>query len=1300
MSGQCGPKNNNIFSPSLPCAVYQPAKAPDTALRERLVAVCGTSFADPLALTCCDQDQLDTLATQTEVAYNLIGACPACWKNFMQLFCQFTCSPNQATFVNVTGTQVSPVTHKPVATELNVFVDPTFGDGLYQSCKEVKFPSDNSFVMDLLGGGAQNYTEMLKFLGQERLGGSPFQINFPEQSPAKPMHPLNPPVGTCDAESLDERCSCVDCNAVCPILPDVPAPETGRCLLWGGMTSWPVILTVVYAAIIIAFCLALGVSLAKARRWEWGWWFNASNGYEPIPTGEEADGLVQPYIAEGMEESQTLGTTYTKSYAKKLHQGLYRFFYQLGYYCASYPRRVLGCVLIALVVCSMGWAYFEVETNPERLWVGPRSTSAQNKRYFDEHFGPFYRTQQLIFTARDDVADTPVVTRLHLRQLFKLQSEIRGLVSSPNNYTLDDFCFKPTGDACAIQSVTGYWQNDQAYFDSSDWVPVFDECTQHPSNCLPEFSQPLKPALILGGYKDAHYRQARALFVTYVLTNSLDPAEVAKRQEWEQTLLDFLHSVSTDSQYNWSELQLDYSTEISIEQELSRSTYTDLLTVALSYLAMFLYVSMALARFSSKSVRDGRFWVETKFGLGLAGIGIVLASVTMSVGILSTMGFKATLIIAEVIPFLVLAVGVDNIFLMVHELHRQTAKDSSLPAEQRIAVAVGRMGPSILLSALAETLAFGLGAFVTMPAVSVFALYAALAVWFDFVLQITAFVALLALDTRRTENLRADLWPWWVVFPVQQQLQQEEEEEERVPQEADMFVALRHDSWLQWFIGQVYAPLLTSWLVKWTVFVLFTILFCVNLAKLPCVELGLDQRTALPRDSYLVRYFDNLDRYFQTGPPVYFVTKHTNITNRAEQQALCGRFTTCDTMSLANILEQERQRPEVSYLAQPAAVWLDDYFHWLNPAAEDCCRVRQNGNRTELCGPWDQDCTVCWKNHIPAWNTTLAGLPQGPEFDKYVNLWLSAEPSIECPLAGAAAYSDAVAYEKNGDRDRRIVASHIRTYHTPLSSQRDLIGAFQAAHRIAADASAATEQTVFPYSMPYIFFDQYAHIERLAVTLLGVGTLAIFGVTWLLLARFRVALLTMMVVLMILVQVIAGMAAWGVSLNAISLVNLMISLGISVEFCCHISRRFVVGSGKADDRMVAAMADAGSSVFSGIALTKFCGILVLAFARSKIFEVFYFRMYLMMVVASLFHGLVFLPVVLATLADYHPQLPPAWANTVRSVGDRVQAWKSRVWAAISARRPPASETIMGSLDEDNWGSAAEAQNAERLVIRS
>lgn len=111
------------------------------------------------------------------------------------------------------------------------------------------------------------------------------------------------------------------------------------------------------------------------------------------------------------------------------------------------------------------------------------------------------------------------------------------------------------------------------------------------------------------------------------------------------------------------------------------------------------------------------------------------------------------------------------------------------------------------------------------------------------------------------------------------------------------------------------------------------------------------------------------------------------------------------------------------------------------------------------------------------------------------------------------------------------------------------------------------------------------------------------------------------------------MALLDISLNAVSLVNLVICVGLAVEFCIHIARAFtMVPSGTQNDRdsrVAYALKTVGSSVFKGITLTKFLGVCILAFAQSKIFDVFYFRMWLSLILIASLHALIFLPVLLS-----------------------------------------------------------------------
>ncbi|KIY45848.1 multidrug efflux transporter AcrB transmembrane domain-containing protein [Fistulina hepatica ATCC 64428] len=1316
MRASCGRKG--LFGKPLPCPYDGPAVEPDDNARTQLSDICGSDFVE--GPVCCTSEQLTTLQDNFNTVDNLLSSCPACRNNFRSFFCTFTCSPNQAQFLHVTSTQTTS-TGQTAVKSLDFFVDPHYGAGFYNSCKDVQVGATNGYAIDLMGGGAKNWTAFLKFLGDEKDIGSPFQIDFPRETPPE-YASLNTTARSCTDPDLGSRCACIDCPDTCPARPYVPPPHAGPACQVGLVSCLSFMLIMVYALCTAGFFCGYIIQTTIRKRREKTYERVAlsvdtaslsprSNTRGLIGAGslaqhQEDDSMGAPSnLGRGASLLEPIDTIQPRQYP--LQNILRRGCYQLGLFSATRPWLTMSIVFLAVGLLNVGWKWFEVETDPVRLWVAPDSESKLQKEFFDENFGPFYRPQQIFVTAAQE--GDPVLSWNSLKYWMDVEADIRVLRSLSHGYDLTDVCFKPAGEdgACVVQSVAAWFGNDLSDYDEDTWAQRLLSCANSPVECLPDFDQPLAPEYVLGGVPENEdgsplYLDAASLVITYVVSDSLDQEVQARAMEWEEALEIYLANLSARSELEGG-LRISFSTGVSLEEELNKSTNTDVKIVVLSYLAMFFYVSLTLGAGSVVRDEEGllsslKVWVRSfprlfrrsraapssfsadsrnaprllprlprglfvysKFTLGLFGIVLVILSVSSSVAFFSAIGVKVTLIIAEVIPFLVLAVGVDNVFILVHELDRQNllhgpnaepapnpqplgspvmslqrgVLDSShdemdsasmpqyLTAEERVARCLARMGPSILLSTVTETVAFALGAIVPMPAVRNFALYAAGSVFLNATLQVTVFISALPLDLKRVEASRVDCFPCV-----------------RMPPRIMLLDVPNRNSGLgrvARFIRRHYAPNLLKPLVKGVIFVLFMGVFVASVISIQHLQFGLDQRLALPSDSYLIEYFDSVDKYLDVGPPVYFVSSDVNVTSKGGQQALCGRFTTCEDSSVANILEAERKRPESSFISQPSASWIDDFLNWLDPAKEECCRVRKR-DPSVFCSPGDSArlCRPCYAEHEPAWNITMDGFPEGEEFMRYLRQWLISPTTEECPLAGKASFGSALSL----DDDNGVRASHFRTYHSPLKSQDDFINAFAAAHRIADDISVETSSKVFPYSLFYVFFDQYAHLTAITQEVLGLGLGAVLLVTSVLLGSWRAGVIVTSVVALTVVDVMGVMAVWGIMLNAISLVNLVISLGIAVEFCAHVARAFMStssslqpdqpeGQKERDERMFSALVEVGPSVLSGITFTKLIGMSVLALTRSRLLEIYYFRMWLTLIVFGALHGLVLLPIILS-----------------------------------------------------------------------
>lgn len=1217
----CGQRSDGKV---LNCPYPSPSVKPDDLLSAKIQSLCPSLNGN----VCCTEQQFDTLRLQVQQAVPILVGCPACLRNFLNLFCELSCSPNQSLFINVTS--ISEVNNGNITVDaIDFYATQTFGDGLYQACKDVKFGTMNTRAIDFVGGGAANYQEWFAFLGQKvPLGfpGSPYSIHFRTTVlDSSPMKPMNAPVYSCNDTSLG--CSCGDCpsSPVCSGSEPSPPRKDPCSITMGSLKVRCVDFSLALLYVLLVFVLLGWVLLQRTRQER-----RVGSDVEPLlnDMGDEGSSFTNIQRDETHpEEEQVMDPQRQKAMQFSFVQGyLSRFYRSYGRWVAMRPNTVLCSSLVIVLLLCLGLLRFEVETRPEKLWTGPGSKAAEEKDYFDSHLAPFYRIEQLIIATipESEHGKRPsIITEDNIELLFEIQEKVDGIRANYSGLfvSLSDICLKPLGDDCATQSILQYFQMDSDNYDDYGGVEHAEYCFQHYTStetCFSAFKAPLEPTTALGGFSGNNYSEASAFIITYPVNNALAKFgdENGKAIAWEKAFIqlakeELLPMVQSNN------LTLSFSAESSIEEELKRESTADVITILVSYIVMFAYISVTLG---DTPHHLSSFYLSTKVLLGLSGVLLVMLSVLGSVGFFSALGVKSTLIIMEVIPFLVLAVGVDNMCIIVDAVKRQP---SDLPIEEQISNALGEVGPSITLASLSEILAFAVGSFVSMPACHVFSMIAALAVLLDFLLQITAFVALVTLDFERAKDNRIDCFPCIKLNPYSV------EQTEGIGQETDGLLTR--------YMKEVHAPFLGLWGVKILVIAIFGAFTLASIALCTRIEPGLEQQIALPRDSYLQGYFSNISEYLRVGPPLYFVVKDYNYSLESKHTNQLCSISHCDSNSLLNEISRASLVPESSYIAKPAASWLDDFLVWISPEAFSCCRKFTNDS---YCPPDDQppccfpdegpcglggvckDCTTCFRH-----SDLVNDRPSTAQFKEKLPWFLDALPSADCAKGGHGAYTNSI--DLSGYEGGVIQASEFRTYHTPLNRQGDYVNAIRAAREFCSKISASLKMDVFPYSVFYIFFEQYLDVWKVALINIAIALGAVFVVCLIITSSLWSSAIILLVLLMIILDLMGVMAILGIQLNAVSVVNLIMSIGIAVEFCVHITHAFMVSSGDRSQRARTALCTMGASVFSGITLTKLVGVLVLCFSTSEIFVVYYFQMYLSLVIIGFLHGLVFLPVVLS-----------------------------------------------------------------------
>lgn len=141
--------------------------------------------------------------------------------------------------------------------------------------------------------------------------------------------------------------------------------------------------------------------------------------------------------------------------------------------------------------------------------------------------------------------------------------------------------------------------------------------------------------------------------------------------------------------------------------------------------------------------------------------------------------------------------------------------------------------------------------------------------------------------------------------------------------------------------------------------------------------------------------------------------------------------------------------------------------------------------------------------------------------------------------------------DQEGFMQYSVGANYFMAYHKILKTSEDYYEALRSARKVSANITTTlnnalaqnginTTVEVFPYSIFYVFYEQYLTMWQDTLKSMVISFIAIFVTTFLLLGLdVFSALVVVTTISMILINLGGLMYWWSIDLNAISLVNLV-----------------------------------------------------------------------------------------------------------------------------------------------------------------
>ncbi|KAI6171989.1 Protein patched-like protein 1 [Aphelenchoides besseyi] len=650
-------------------------------------------------------------------------------------------------------------------------------------------------------------------------------------------------------------------------------------------------------------------------------------------------------------------------------------------------------------------------------------------------------------------------------------------------------------------------------------------------------------------------------------------------------------------------------------------------------------------------------WFSSKSCCGLAVIGVLLITYSSIAGLgLATMlGINFNAATTQIVPFLSLGLGIDDMFLVLHNYHGVLESVQ----QREIGVLMKETGMSILITSTNNILAFATGIILPIPALRSFCSQTAILLMFNLITIMTVFPAFVTLDMRRRKAGKRDLAFGCVNAEPTPPLDQKESSNKLVK---NVSIASNVDDTvftqaeiratppteLKWytldgFLRLYYIPLLRKPSSKVFILIMCTSMFVFGCVGLYRSKLGLELADVLPENTAPAAFLKAREEYFSFYP-MFLVPYGPHIDYPNQQSKLEALRA---DIAKSSFVIKVNGKPSEPY-------WMEMMRAWLLSLQSEFDSAMKLGLINQVNGtfnPEDRQVTddmrlarrlIC--SYGEKYNCTgRIGVvrlveedgtinPEG--FYNYLTGWYHVDNMLYY-VSQAAFYPVPPAWAFVPKQDAlippapQLLYSQIPFYLNNLIDTPIIVEMIKEIRAIC-DRYTEDGMAAFPTGIAFTFWEQYLHLSWylfLAIVIIGTAVLLVISVTvfnpW-------AAAMVAIVVVSMTIELSGFMGLVGVKLNPISAVTLITAVGIGVEFTAHVVLAFLTSLGTRDQRMVSAMEHMFVPVIHG-GLSTLLGIVMLAFSEFEFIVVYFFVVMSALVIIGMINGLALLPVLLSLI---------------------------------------------------------------------